>query len=190
MCAERTTFSRAVAEGYTPGDFAVAAITASPCGGCRQWLHEMGVDRVVFRNGGRVVTMTPGRAAARVVRQLRPRVKSGFVAVAGRPNVGKSTLVNALCGEKVAITSTVPNTTRRRIFGVAHGADYQLALVDLPGFQRPMDALTERMQQTVDSSFDDVDAVLLVVDARATSARATASSRGACSGSGRRSSSR
>jgi GTP-binding protein Era len=94
-------------------------------------------------------------------------VKSGFVAVAGRPNVGKSTLVNAICGEKVAITSKVPNTTRRRLFGVAHGADYQLALVDLPGFQRPMDPLTERMQQTVDSSFDDVDAVLFVVDARA-----------------------
>jgi GTPase len=94
-------------------------------------------------------------------------VKSGFVAVAGRPNVGKSTLVNALCGEKIAITSTVPNTTRRRIFGVANGADYQLALVDLPGFQRPMDPLTKRMQQTVDSSFEDVDAVLLVVDARA-----------------------
>ena len=93
-------------------------------------------------------------------------MRSGFVAVAGRPNVGKSTLVNALCGEKVAITSTVPNTTRRRIYGVAHGADYQLALVDLPGFQRPMDALTERMQKTVDSSFEDVDAVLLVVDAR------------------------
>jgi GTPase len=93
-------------------------------------------------------------------------VKSGFVAVAGRPNVGKSTLVNALCGAKVAITSTVPNTTRRRIFGIANGVDYQLALVDLPGFQRPIDALTERMQQTVDSSFDDVDAVLLVVDAR------------------------
>jgi GTPase len=94
-------------------------------------------------------------------------VKSGFVAVAGRPNVGKSTLVNALCGAKVAITSTVPNTTRRRIFGVANGADYQLALVDLPGFQRPIDPLTERMQQTVDSSFEDVDAVLLVLDARA-----------------------
>jgi GTP-binding protein Era len=94
-------------------------------------------------------------------------VKSGFVAVAGRPNVGKSTLVNALCGQKIAITSTVPNTTRRRIFGVAHGSDYQLALVDLPGFQRPIDSLTARMQQTVDSSFDDVDAVLLVVDARA-----------------------
>ena len=59
VCAERTAFSRAVAEGYRPGDFAVAAITASPCGGCRQWLLEMRVDRVVFRNGGRVVTLTP-----------------------------------------------------------------------------------------------------------------------------------
>jgi cytidine deaminase len=59
VCAERTAFSRAVAEGYRPGDFVAAAITASPCGGCRQWLFEMGVERVVFRNKGRVVTMTP-----------------------------------------------------------------------------------------------------------------------------------
>ncbi len=94
-------------------------------------------------------------------------MKSGLVAVAGRPNVGKSTLVNALCGEKVAITSDVPNTTRRRLFGVADGPDYQLALIDLPGFQRPLDPLTEKMQETVDASFDDVDAVLFVVDARA-----------------------
>jgi GTP-binding protein Era len=94
-------------------------------------------------------------------------VKSGIVVVAGRPNVGKSTLVNALCGEKIAITSNVPNTTRRRVFGVANGPGYQLALVDLPGFQRPLDALTERMQETVDSSFEEVDAVLLVLDARA-----------------------
>ena len=93
-------------------------------------------------------------------------VRSGFVAVAGRPNVGKSTLVNALVGEKVAITSKVPATTRKRIFGVANGPDYQLALADLPGFQRPLDPLTERMQKTVDESFEDVDAVLLVVDAR------------------------
>jgi GTPase len=93
-------------------------------------------------------------------------MKSGLVAVAGRPNVGKSTLVNALCGQKVAITSKVPATTRRRIFGVANGPDYQLALVDLPGFQRPLDTLTERMQRTVDDSFADVDVVLLVVDAR------------------------
>ena len=93
-------------------------------------------------------------------------MKSGFVAVAGRPNVGKSTLVNALCGDKVAITSNVPNTTRRRIFGVANGPDYQLVLADLPGFQRPMDALTERMQHTVDSSFEDIDVVMLVLSAR------------------------
>jgi GTPase len=99
-------------------------------------------------------------------------VKSGLVAVAGRPNVGKSTLVNALAGGKVAIVSdkpqtTVPNTTRRRLFGVADGPDYQLALVDLPGFQRPLDPLTEKMQETVDASFDDMDVVLFVVDARA-----------------------
>jgi len=93
-------------------------------------------------------------------------MRSGFVALAGRPNVGKSTLVNAICGDKVAITSAVPNTTRRRIFGVANGPDFQLVLVDLPGFQRPIDPLTERMQNTVDSSFADIDLVLLVVDAR------------------------
>jgi GTP-binding protein Era len=93
-------------------------------------------------------------------------VKSGFVAVAGRPNVGKSTLVNALAGGKVAITSDKPQTTRRRIFGIANGDDHQLVLVDLPGFQRPRDPLTEHMQRTVDSSFEDVDAVLFVLDAR------------------------
>ena len=94
-------------------------------------------------------------------------MKSGFVAVAGRPNVGKSTLVNALSGGKVAIVSDKPQTTRRRIFGIANGEDYQLVLADLPGFQRPRDALTERMQRTVDSAFEDVDAVLFVLDARA-----------------------
>jgi cytidine deaminase len=59
VCAERTALARAMAEGYRPGDFVAAAITASPCGGCRQWLLEMQVGRVVFRNGGRIVTMTP-----------------------------------------------------------------------------------------------------------------------------------
>jgi GTP-binding protein Era len=92
--------------------------------------------------------------------------KSGFVAVAGRPNVGKSTLVNALCGGKVAIVSDKPQTTRHRIFGIANGADYQLVLVDLPGFQRPRDALTERMQRTVERSFEEVEAVLIVLSAR------------------------
>ena len=93
-------------------------------------------------------------------------MKSGFVAVAGRPNVGKSTLVNALAGGKVAIVSDKPHTTRRRIFGIANGEDHQLVLVDLPGFQRPMDALTARMQRTVDASFEDVQAVLFVLSAR------------------------
>ena len=93
-------------------------------------------------------------------------MKSGFVAVAGRPNVGKSTLVNSLVGEKVAIVSKIPHTTRRRIFGVANGEDWQLVLVDLPGFQRPMDKLTERMQRTVDTSFEDIDLVLFVLSAR------------------------
>ena len=93
-------------------------------------------------------------------------MRSGFAAVAGRPNVGKSTLVNALCGGKVAIVSDKPQTTRRRIFGIANGDDHQLVLADLPGFQRPLDALTERMQHTVDSAFEDVEAVLFALSAR------------------------
>jgi GTP-binding protein Era len=93
-------------------------------------------------------------------------VRSGFVAVAGRPNVGKSTLVNALAGAKVAIVSDKPQTTRHRIFAIANGEDFQLVLADLPGFQRPRDALTERMQRTVDTSFEDVNAILFVLSAR------------------------
>ena len=93
-------------------------------------------------------------------------MRSGFVAVAGRPNVGKSTLVNAVCGGKVAIVSDKPQTTRRRVFGIAHGDGWQLVLADLPGFQRPRDPLTEHMQRTVDASFEDVDGVVFVLDAR------------------------
>jgi GTP-binding protein Era len=93
-------------------------------------------------------------------------MRSGLVSVAGRPNVGKSTLVNALAGNKVVTVSRVPHTTRRRILGVANGDDHQLVLADLPGFQRPRDPLTERMQRTVDSSFEDIDGVLFVLSAR------------------------
>ena len=93
-------------------------------------------------------------------------MKSGFIAVAGRPNVGKSTLVNALAGGKVAIVSDKPQTTRRRIAGVVNGDDSQLVLVDLPGFQRPLDPMTERMQRTVDHAFEGVDAVLFVLSTR------------------------
>jgi GTP-binding protein Era len=89
------------------------------------------------------------------------------VAIAGRPNVGKSTLVNALTGEKVAIVSRVPHTTRHRIRGVWTGDDAQLVLVDLPGWQRPIDPLTERMQDRVEETMaDDLDAIVLVVSAR------------------------
>jgi GTPase len=94
-------------------------------------------------------------------------MRSGFVAVAGRPNVGKSTLVNALTGRKVAIVSRVPHTTRHRIRGVYTEEDAQLVLVDLPGWQRPIDRLTERMQQRVDETMrGDVDTVVLVLSAR------------------------
>jgi GTPase len=93
--------------------------------------------------------------------------KSGFVGVAGRPNVGKSTLVNAIVGAHVAIVSERPQTTRRAIRGVATDApaDWQLVLTDLPGVQRPRDALTERMQRRVEREIADSEAILFVVNA-------------------------
>jgi GTP-binding protein Era len=90
--------------------------------------------------------------------------RSGFVALAGRPNTGKSTLVNQIVGGKVAIVSDKPQTTRREIRGVATGDDWQLVLVDLPGVQRPRDALTERMQRQVERALADADAALFVLN--------------------------
>jgi GTP-binding protein Era len=94
--------------------------------------------------------------------------RAGFVALAGRPNVGKSTLANALVGRKVAIVSDKPQTTRRAIRGVAtdasHPPGWQLVLTDLPGVQRPRDALTERMQRRVEHEFEEADAALLVLN--------------------------
>jgi GTP-binding protein Era len=92
--------------------------------------------------------------------------RSGFVGIAGRPNVGKSTLVNAIVGTKVAIVSDRPQTTRRAIRGIATdpAEDWQMVLVDLPGVQRPRDSLTERMQRRVELELSHADAALLVID--------------------------
>jgi GTP-binding protein Era len=90
--------------------------------------------------------------------------RSGFVALAGRPNVGKSTFVNAVVVEKVAIVSDRPQTTRRAIRGVHASGDSQIVLVDLPGVQRPRDALTARMARTVQQELEGSDAALLIVN--------------------------
>jgi len=93
-----------------------------------------------------------------------PVTRSGIVALCGRPNVGKSTLVNAIVGAKVAIVSDRPQTTRRSIRGVMTTPDWQLVLVDLPGLQRPRDALTQRMASQVQRTLTDAEASLLLLN--------------------------
>lgn len=94
-------------------------------------------------------------------------MRSGFVPVVGRPNVGKSTLINALVGTKVAITSERPQTTRNVIRGVVHRSDLQIVLVDTPGVHKPRTALGQRLNQRVVDSLADADAVVFVIDATA-----------------------
>jgi len=91
--------------------------------------------------------------------------KSGFVAVIGKPNVGKSSLVNKLVGEKVSITSPKAQTTRNRIFGIKNGKDYQIVFVDTPGVQHTQTKLGEYMSQATNSATTDVDAIVIVLDA-------------------------
>jgi GTP-binding protein Era len=95
--------------------------------------------------------------------------RSGFVAIVGRPNVGKSTLINALVGSKIAITSHHPNTTRSATRGIVHRPDYQAVLVDTPGVHKPKTLLGQRLNQVVDQSMDSVDIVLMCIPADETS---------------------
>lgn len=92
-------------------------------------------------------------------------MKSGFVAIIGRPNTGKSTLINALVGQKIAITSHHPNTTRHAIRGIVNGADFQAVLVDTPGLHKPKTLLGQRLNEVVSESLNDIDLVLVTLPA-------------------------
>jgi len=93
--------------------------------------------------------------------------RSGFVAIVGRPNVGKSTLLNAMVGEKVAIVSNRPQTTRNRLMGVCSGPDHQFVFVDTPGIHKPRTALGNYMMQAVQEGMDGIDALMVLVDVTA-----------------------
>ena len=94
-----------------------------------------------------------------------PLIKSGFVAVVGRPNVGKSTLINALVGEKVSIVTPVPQTTRNRILGIVNRPGAQIILVDTPGIHKPLSRMNERMMTFVREALEERDLALLMADA-------------------------
>jgi GTP-binding protein Era len=91
--------------------------------------------------------------------------RSGFVTLAGRPNVGKSTLLNTICGEKVSIVSDKPQTTRRAVRGILHRPDAQVVFVDTPGLHKPVTALGQRLNDSARDALDGVDVACLVLDA-------------------------
>ena len=161
VCAEKSAIARAVSEGYRPGDLEAIAITASPCGGCRQWLYEFRLDRghLPQATTATIATTTAGRAPARHVRAARE------VGLRRRRRTAERRQVDA---RERALRRQGRDRLRQAAddaaadsSAIANGDGYQLVLADLPGFQRPRDPLTERMQRTVDASFEDVDGVLL-----------------------------
>jgi GTP-binding protein Era len=94
-------------------------------------------------------------------------MKSGFVSIVGRPNTGKSTLINAIVNEKIAIVSNIAGTTRNTIQGVYHGNDFQIVFVDTPGIAKPVDKLGKKLNASSYEALEDIDVVLFVVDAAA-----------------------
>jgi GTP-binding protein Era len=99
----------------------------------------------------------------KIIRNYKMK-KTAFIAIVGRPNVGKSTLLNAILGEKVAIVSSKPQTTRNRITGIFTKDDNQFVFLDTPGMHRPKNSLGEFMVKAADSTMKEADAVVLVVD--------------------------
>lgn len=127
-------------------------------------------ESIVGSHGAALEPPSARRDPGGTRRPVDATTRSGMIALAGRPNAGKSTLVNAIVGEKVAIVSDKPQTTRREVRGVLTRGDSQLVLVDLPGSQRPRDAMTERMQRRVVSAVEDCDGALFVINGEQKSA--------------------
>jgi GTP-binding protein Era len=116
------------------------------------------------QKGGGGAGVAPSETALDLSPQPEGGFRSGFVALVGRPNVGKSTLLNRILDRKVSIVSSKPQTTRNRVAGVLTRSDYQLILLDMPGFQKPRDLLTERMQRRVEGTLAEVEAVLFLLN--------------------------
>ncbi|HEV2387698.1 MAG TPA: GTPase Era [Candidatus Acidoferrales bacterium] len=108
---------------------------------------------------------TPKPAASPAKQEAKPPFKSGFAALIGLPNAGKSTLINRLVGHKVAIVSSKPQTTRNRVVGIVHRPAAQIVLVDTPGLHRPANVLGRQMAEEIERGIEGVDLVLLIVDA-------------------------
>ena len=126
---------------------------------------EADADLGAFEALASVAALRQDAAAAIEAPDYPEDFRAGFVSIVGRPNVGKSTLTNALVGQKVAITSGRPETTRHNIRGIVHGDGYQLVLVDTPGYHRPRTLLGKRLNDMVREALAEVDAVLFCLPA-------------------------
>lgn len=179
-CAERTAIFKAVSEGHQ--ELTAIAIVAdtvkpvAPCGACRQVMSEFGISKVIMSNLQEeeyIVTLEellPYSFEKNICQEKRIMEankdhKSGFVSVIGRPNVGKSTLINSLIGQKVVIMSDKPQTTRNKIMCVLTLDDAQILFIDTPGIHKPKHKLGEYMLKAAENTLREVDVIFFVVDA-------------------------